>query len=68
MAFAEQSARLLRPGGIAVFLDVADAADPARREPDQLAVRAFTEVMRNDEKWLTTPPCSPTACSCGPAA
>src|SRR5690606_11884099 len=25
MAFAEQSARLLRPGGIAVFLDVADA-------------------------------------------
>ena len=54
MAFAEQSARLLRPGGIAVFLDVADAADPARREPDQLAVRAFTEVMQNDEKWLTT--------------
>jgi len=54
MSFAEQAARLLRAGGIAVFLDVADAADPAKREPEQLAVRAFTEVMQNDEKWLTT--------------
>lgn len=53
-AFAEQAARLLRPGGIAVFLDVADAADPARREPAQLAVRHFTEHMQADERWLTT--------------
>ena len=29
-AFAEQAARLLRPGGIAVFLNIADAADPAK--------------------------------------
>jgi predicted O-methyltransferase YrrM len=53
-AFAEQAARLLRPGGIAVFLNVADAADPAKREPAQLAVRQFTENMQTDEKWLTT--------------
>lgn len=53
-AFAEQAARLLRPGGIAVFLDVADAADPARRDPGQLAVRHFTENMQSEEKWLTT--------------
>lgn len=53
-AFAEQAARLLRPGGIAVFLDVADAADPARREPEQLAVRQFTESMHSAEHWLTT--------------
>lgn len=53
-AFAEQAARLLRPGGIAVFLDIADAADPAKREPGQLAVRQFTEAMQADEKWLTT--------------
>lgn len=52
--FAEQAARLLRPGGIAVFLDVADAADPAKREPDQLAVRQFTEHMHASETWLTT--------------
>ncbi len=54
LTYAEQAARLLRPGGIAVFLNVADAVDPAKREPHQLAVRAFTEVMQNDEKWLTT--------------
>lgn len=53
-AFAEQAQRLLRPGGIAIFLNVADAADPARREPEQLAVRQFTELMHSDEKWLTT--------------
>ncbi len=53
-AFTEQAARLLRPGGIAVFLDVADAADPARREPEQLSVRQFTEAMQSDERWLTT--------------
>lgn len=52
--FAEQAARLLRPGGIAVFLNVADAADPARREPAQLAVRQFAENMQADERWLTT--------------
>lgn len=52
-AFAEQAARLLRPGGIAIFLDVADAADPARREPQQLAVRHFTEHMQAEEKWQT---------------
>ncbi|MCU0296585.1 MAG: class I SAM-dependent methyltransferase, partial [Candidatus Nanopelagicales bacterium] len=53
-AFAEQAERLLRPGGIAIFLNVADAADPAKREPEQLAVRQFTELMHGDEKWLTT--------------
>ena len=53
-AFAEEAARLLRPGGIAVFLNVADAADPAKREPGQLAVRQFTEAMQADERWLTT--------------
>lgn len=53
-AFAEQAARLLRPGGIAVFLNIADAADPAKREPGQLAVRQFTEAMQADEKWLAT--------------
>jgi predicted O-methyltransferase YrrM len=52
--FALQAARLLRPGGIAVFLDVADATDPARREPQQLAVRQFTEHMHSSETWLTT--------------
>lgn len=53
-AFAEQAARLLRPGGIAIFLDVADAADPSRREPAHLAVRQFTEHMHAEERWLTT--------------
>jgi predicted O-methyltransferase YrrM len=53
-AFAEQAARLLRPGGIAIFLDVADAADPSRREPAHLAVRHFTELMHSEERWLTT--------------
>jgi predicted O-methyltransferase YrrM len=53
-AFAEQAARLLRPGGIAIFLDVADAADPSRREPAHLAVRQFTEHMHSEERWLTT--------------
>lgn len=53
-AFAEQAARLLRPGGMAVFLNVADAADPAKREPAQMAVRQFTENMQADERWLTT--------------
>lgn len=52
--FVEQAARLLRPGGIAVFLDVAAAADPAKREPEQLAVRRFTEEMQSSETWLTT--------------
>lgn len=51
-AFAVQAARLLRPGGIAIFLDVADAADPAKREPSQLAVRHFAEHMQADEAWL----------------
>jgi predicted O-methyltransferase YrrM len=37
-----------------VFLNVADAADPAKREPGQLAVRQFTEAMQADERWLTT--------------
>lgn len=53
-AYAEQAARLLRPGGIALFLDVGDAADPSKREPGQLAVRQFTENMQADERWLTT--------------
>lgn len=53
-AFAEQAARLLRPGGMAIFLNVADAADPARREPGQLAVRQFTENIQADERWMTT--------------
>lgn len=53
-AFAEQAARLLRPGGIAIFLDIADAADPAKREPGQLSVRQFTETMHGAENWLTT--------------
>ena len=52
--FAEQAARLLRPGGIAVFLDISDATDLARREPAQLMVRQFTESMQSDERWLTT--------------
>ncbi len=52
--FAEQAARLLRPGGIAIFLDVADATDPAKRDPSQLIVRHFTEHMQSEEKWLTT--------------
>ena len=53
-AFAEQAARLLRPGGVAVFLDLSDAMDPARREPAQLAVRAFAEAMQADERWLSS--------------
>ena len=53
-AFAEQAARLLRPGGMAIFLNVADAADPSKREPAQLAVRQFTENIQADERWLTT--------------
>ena len=52
-AFAEQASRLLRPGGIAIFLDVADATDPSKREPSQLSVRQFTEHMQAEEKWLT---------------
>jgi predicted O-methyltransferase YrrM len=52
--FGEQAARLLRSGGVAVFLDVADATDPARREPGQLAVRQFAEAMQGDERWLTS--------------
>lgn len=51
--FAEQAARLLRSGGVAIFLDVADATDPARREPGQLAVRQFAEAMQSDDRWLT---------------
>lgn len=50
----EQAARLLRPGGIAIFLDVEDAADPAKREADQLSVRAFCDEMAADERWLST--------------
>mgnify|MGYP003587141366 FL=1 len=53
-AFAEQAVRLLRPGGIAIFLDVAEAADPAKREAAQLAVRHFVEHMQAEERWLTT--------------
>lgn len=53
-AFTEQAARLLRPGGIAVFLDLSDVPDPARREPDQLAVKQFAEEMQGDERWLTS--------------
>lgn len=53
-AFAEQAARLLRPGGMALFIDVADAADLSKREPGQLAVRQFTENIQADERWLTT--------------
>lgn len=53
-ALAEQAARLLRPGGVAVFLNLADATDPAKREPGQLAVRQFAESMQTDERWLTS--------------
>ena len=28
--------------------------DPARREPAQLAVRAFAEAMQADERWLSS--------------
>jgi predicted O-methyltransferase YrrM len=53
-ACAEQAARLLRSGGVAVFLGLADATDPARRDPAQLAVRQFAESMQADERWLTS--------------
>lgn len=52
--FADQAARLLRPGGVAVFMDLSDAMDLARREPGQLAVRAFADAMQADERWLTS--------------
>lgn len=52
--FADQAARLLRPGGVAVFLDLSDAMDLARREPAQLAVRQFSDAMQADERWLTS--------------
>ncbi len=52
--FADQAARLLRPGGVAVFLDLSDAMDLARREPAQLSVRAFADAIQSDERWLTS--------------
>lgn len=52
--FADQAARLLRPGGVAVFLDLFDAMDLARREPAQLSVRAFADAIQTDERWLTS--------------
>lgn len=52
--FADQAARLLRPGGVAVFMDLSDAMDLSRREPAQLAVRAFADAMQADERWLTS--------------
>lgn len=52
--FADQAARLLRPGGVAVFLDLSDAMDLARREPAQLSVRAFADAIQTDERWLTS--------------
>lgn len=50
---AEEAARLLRPGGVAIFVDVADAADPAKREARHIQVKEFLDDLAGHDRWLT---------------
>lgn len=52
-----QAKRLLRVGGLAVFLGVLDndtVADPSRRDPDTMALRDVVEQVQQDDDWVAT--------------
>ncbi|WP_199433947.1 O-methyltransferase [Qaidamihabitans albus] len=53
--YFEQGVQLLRPGGVIVFHDVLAGArigEPARREPEALALREVARAVREDERLL----------------
>jgi predicted O-methyltransferase YrrM len=50
-----QAKRLLRIGGLVVFVGVLDEnaiADPARRDPETIALRDTAAQLRDDDDWL----------------
>lgn len=54
-AILTQAKRLLRIGGLVVFIGVAAEgmlADPARRDPEAAAVKETAEDLRSDEDWV----------------
>ena len=53
-AYLEQSVRLLRPGGAAVFDNALwhdKVADPAQRDPQTIDLRALVATVRDDERF-----------------
>lgn len=54
-AILTQAKRLLRIGGLVVFIGVATEgmlADPARRDPEAAAVKETAEELRSDDDWV----------------
>ena len=55
LAALAQAKRLLRIGGLVVFVGVLDEnaiADPARRDPETVALRDTAAQLRDDDDWL----------------
>lgn len=55
-AYLEAAARLLRPGGVVVFSGALERgrgriAEPTDRDPETVAVRGLTRLLREDERW-----------------
>ncbi|MDO5671616.1 MAG: O-methyltransferase [Actinomycetaceae bacterium] len=56
-SYVEHLERILRPGGLAVFLHALwfdHVADPARREPDTVAMRELVKSFRDNDNWMPT--------------
>jgi predicted O-methyltransferase YrrM len=50
-----QAKRLLRIGGLVVFVGVLEEnaiADPSRRDPETIALRDTAAQLRDDDDWL----------------
>ena len=55
-AYLEQALRLLRPGGVLAVDNTLwgdRVADPAQRDPETVAIRAFSRQLREDERVTT---------------
>ncbi|MDO5034556.1 MAG: O-methyltransferase [Actinomycetaceae bacterium] len=53
--YAEHAARMLRPGGIMIIAHALwhdHVADPARREPDTVAMRQLTREISESPDWM----------------
>ncbi|TCC39507.1 O-methyltransferase [Kribbella sindirgiensis] len=55
-AYLHEALRLLRPGGIVAFAGILTAgrvADPARRDPDTMALRDLVRAVRDDDNLVS---------------
>jgi predicted O-methyltransferase YrrM len=55
-AYLHEALRLLRPGGIVAFAGILTAgrvADPARRDPDTMALRDLIRAVRDDDNLVS---------------